>query len=424
MKIKSDARQATSASRVRVASPKAPLPAGELRKIGLANVHDKSNVHVTVNMRKTMNTPGITGAALEKALAAKLRELLGGIAWLSGAQVEQVGTPDAGFDLLATLPLPGGGKAALCVECKREFRPSLFRTLTDKTFSPAGRPKVVVPVLALPTVSPRVAELCAEHGWSWFDLAGNHRLDIPGLLHLQHTGNEPVHRPQPAANLSTPEAARIIRVLIAPGNAGLRWTQREMQLHCQPNVSIGLVNKVVRHLREEAFIELGKDGGFRLRDPLGLLTAWRRAYRFDRHQRHGYFTLLQGRRLQEALARLGPLTGGHAVYAAFSAAEFQAPHVRQPKTWLFVGEEYEEKFCAVAEAKRVDSGENVVVLIPEDAGVFYEQVGGFMGEQRLACTNPVQTYADLCNAGSRGEEAAEALLEQALKPEWKRRRLL
>jgi hypothetical protein len=377
-------------------------------------------------MPSFVNPASVSGAALEKALAAKLRELLSDVSWLHGSQVKHVGdASDSGIDLLATLPLPGGGKAVLCVECKREFRPSLFRTLADKTLSPPGHPKVVVPVLALPSMSPRVAELCAKHGWSWYDLAGNHRLDVPGLLHLQHTGNKPVHRiPKPVANLSTPEAARILRALLAPGNGGLRWTQRTMQLHCQPRVSIGLVNKVVRHLREEAFIDVGEDGGFRLRDPLGLLKVWRRAYRFDRHQRRGYFTLLKERRLQEALAKLGSLTGGHAVYAAFSAAEFQAPHVRQPKTWLFVGEKCEGKFCATAEAKLVDSGENIVVLIPEDDGVFYEQVGGFMDERRLSCTNPVQTYVDLCHIGSRGEEAAEALLEQNLKPEWKHRGLL
>ena len=121
---------------------------------------------------------------------------------------------------------------------------------------------------------------------------------------------------------------------------------------------------------------------------------------------------------------MSSLTGGHSVYAAFSAADIQAPHVRQAKTWLFVGEEFEDKFCEVAEAKPVDSGENIIVLIPDDSGVFYEQVGGFMGEPRLPCTNPVQTYVDLCSVGGRGEEAADALVEQNLKPEWRHRGLL
>ncbi len=372
-----------------------------------------------------MNSRSLSGVALEKALAAKPEALLRGVAWSRGWQVQRVArAADAEFDLLATVPLPGGGKAALCVECKRELRPSVFRMVADKTFSPAGRPKVVVPVLGLPWVSPRMAELCAEQGWSWFDLAGNHRLDVPGLLHLQHSGNEPVHaRPRPAANLSTPEAGRVIRALLLPDHAGMRWTQREMQKHCQPNVSLALVNKVVRHLRDEAFIEIGKDGGFRLRDPLTLLFASRDAYRFDRHERRGYFTLSQGKTLRDVLAGLELRTGGFTVYAAFSAADFQAPHVRQPKTWLYIREQDSSLFEELVEAKRVDSGENLVVLIPADDGVFYGGDGGTMGDNRMRCTNVVQTYVDMFYCRGRGEEAAEALLNQRLKPEWKLRGL-
>jgi hypothetical protein len=281
-------------------------------------------------------------------------------------------------------------------------------------------------VLALPFVSPRVAELCAEHGWGWFDLAGNHRLDIPGLLHLQHTGNAPVHqRPRPTANLGTPEAGRVIRALLLPDNAGMRWTQRYMGKHFgelkRPirEPSLGLVNKIVRHLRDEAFIEEFPDVGFRLRDPLKLLFTWRDAYRFERHERRGYFTLLQGKALRAAFFKLDGYSGGFTAYAAFSAAEFQAPHVRQPKTWLFVAEREIPRFEELVEAKPVDSGENLVVLIPDDEGVFYMGDAGMTGENRMACTNEVQTYVDLWHCGGRGKEAAEALLEQRLKPEWK-----
>jgi hypothetical protein len=372
-----------------------------------------------------MNTQNLSGAALEKALATKLEELLRGVDWLRGWQVEQVSDASAaGFNLLATVPLPAGGKAALCVVCKVELRPSVFRMLADRVFSPAGRPKVIVRVLALPWVSPRVAELCAERGWSWFDLAGNYRLDVPGLLHLQHTGNKSVQvRPRPSANLSTREAGRVIRALLLPDHAGMRWTQREMQEHCQPSVSLGLVNKVVRHLRDEAFIESNEDGGFRLRDPLNLLFAWRDAYRFERHERRGYFTLLQGKKLRDALAGLELIPGGHAAYAAFSAADFQAPHVRQPKTWLYLSPSLEDEFRSRLEAKPVDSGENLVVLIPDDDGVFSVSDSGPMGDNRMSCTNAVQTYVDLYHCGGRGEEAAEALLNQRLKPELKLRGL-
>ena len=232
-----------------------------------------------------MNMRNLSGAALEKALLAKLRELLAGISWLGDWTVQNHPTiSDKGFDFIIKIPRPNGGKAELWVQCKADPRPSLFPYVY--VASEAKHPPTLV--LAAPLVSPRMAEICQEKGWSWFDLAGNHRLDVPGLLHLQHTGNEAVHqRQRPTANLSTQEAGRVIRALLLPDHAGMRWTQRKMQEHCQPSVSLGLVNKVVRHLRDEAFIESTEDGGFRLRDPLNLLFAWRDAYRFERHERRG-----------------------------------------------------------------------------------------------------------------------------------------
>lgn len=384
-----------------------------------------------MNIAKDVNIKALGGSALEQALGAKLRELLSGIAWLRHWQVEHVARmPDAGFDLLATLPLPEG-KAALCIVCKKELRPSAFPALAEKRLAPTGRPRVVVPVLAMPFVSPRLADLCLQRGWSWYDLAGNCHIDVPNAIHVERNGYPPVHsRTRPTANLSTPEAGRIIRALLAPENAGRRWTQRSMETHFGefknriPKPSLGLVNKVVRHLQDEVFIEPSPEGGFRLRDPLKLLFAWRDAYRFGRNERRGYFTLLQGKQLRDALANLDLETGGFSAYAAFSAADFQAPHVRQPKTWIYVGREHLSSLEQRIEAKPVESGENVVVLIPDDDGVFYLADGGTVGDHRMACTNPVQTYVDLSHCGGRGQEAAEALLEQKLKPEWSRHGLL
>jgi hypothetical protein len=95
--------------------------------------------------------------------------------------------------------------------------------------------------------------------------------------------------------------------------------------------------------------------------------------------------------------------------------------VRQPRTWLFIGAEWEEECAAALGAKIVDTGENLTVLVPDDLGVFYGQESE---GDHLACTNAVQTYVDLWHSGNRGQEAAEALLNQKLKPEWKVRGLL
>jgi hypothetical protein len=72
------------------------------------------------------------------------------------------------------------------------------------------------------------------------------------------------------------------------------------------------------------------------------------------------------------------------------------------------------------QAKEVDSGENLVVLIPDDSGVFLSfDADSHIDEPTLGCTDPVQTYVDLIHCGGRGEEAAHALLDQKILPAWK-----
>lgn len=374
-----------------------------------------------------MNNSSLSGFALEKALESKLCEMFVRVNWLRGWRVERVAeSAHAHFDLMATVPMPDGSNAVLCVECKGDFKPSQFdRLLRQTADADAPSDGAVAWVLAVPVMSPRVAELCAENGWGWFDLAGNCRIDIPGLLHLECSGRPSVHnRPKPVANLSTREAGRVIRALLCPENAGLRWTQRHMVEHFNQlerpisSPSLGLVNKVVRLLRDEAYIEESADGGFRLREPQKLLTAWRDVYRFNRHRRINYFSLHTGKKLFEALAELYVSERAVLALAAFSAAERQAPSVRQQKTWIYVRESELSAFEQCVAAKPVDSGENIVVLIPDDESVFYRLDDVHATESRLACTNAVQTYVDAWKCGGRGQEAAESVLEQCLRPAW------
>lgn len=358
--------------------------------------------------------------SLERELESRLRLLLESIPGMDGGiKVWRNPVSSGGpFDIMGELELPRtGDKVELWVDCKELPRPSRFPYVAlTNDFRPDGSRKTIVPVLAAPHISPRMAELCEKHGWSWFDLAGNCRLVVPGALYIERTGLEAVHqRPKPKANLGTAASARVLLALLAPERAGVRWTQTALQKDCEPRVSIGLVNKVVTHLREEAWLEVLDGGMFRVADPVGLLEVWRRAYRFDRHRRVGYFTLLKPQELQKRLASFNDAEGEMA-YAAFSAADFQAPSVRQNKTWLYVSDAALDEFAAVAEAKRVESGENLVVLIPDDDGIFDKGDPG--SHDRLTCTNPVMSWLDLRHAGGRGDEAADAVLNQCLKPVW------
>lgn len=367
-------------------------------------------------MVPSMNMKGVL---LERALADTLTKILHEVPWLQEWRVE---AGRSGWDLIASGPLPSGGEGALHIECKGvNFQPNQFLSLAERS-GPVKGSAVSTKVLAMHRVSTRMAEVCQQHGWSWYDLAGNCRLEVPGHLLIKQSGNKPVPlQPRSGANLSTPKAAQVIRALLAPENAGKRWTQREMASHftdVMPWVdapSLALVNKVIQYLRNQAFIETLPSRGFRVTHFEGLLQAWQQAYRFNRHLRRPYFTLLQGKALQERLRNLDPEGSGHLAYAVFSAADIQAPAVRQPRTWLYLNPAFEPEFASAIDARLVDSGENIVALIPDDGGVFYRVETGSNWAPR---TNPVQTYVDLANAGGRGEEAAEAILTQRLIPAW------
>ena len=143
-------------------------------------------------------------SALERDLARVLTELLGSVSWLQRWRIEPGMSRDPEWDLLVSGPVPGGGKAVLCVECKGiNFQPSQFASLVGRSCS-AGKKSRLRRCSPMPRVSPRMAELCQEHGWSWYDLAGNCRLEIPGVLLIERSGKEPVKaQPRSGANLGT-----------------------------------------------------------------------------------------------------------------------------------------------------------------------------------------------------------------------------
>ena len=372
-----------------------------------------------------MNSRGLKAALLERALLEKLNQILGGISWLSSPPSPRAAAHRG--DATIEVGSSTGTRAVLRVHVKSEMRPSTFPAWAAAQGAKASGPDEVQ-VLAMPFVSARLADLCRRINWSWLDLSGNCWLDVPGALHVERSGNLPVPRPRRrGANLSTPEAARVMRVLLSPGHAGWDWKQRALELEtCWPrpngsSVSLGLVNKVLRHLRDEGYVTYTAGRGVRLHDPVGLLRAWSDAYRFGRQGRLAYFTLLKRRQLTAALNRAGLDAGGLVAYAAFSAAERQAPQVRQPRTWLYAAAEHVDVLAKHARAKEVDTGENLVVLVPDDLGVFLSWLPERpTSEASLGCTDPVQTYVDLMHCGGRGEEAAEAVLEQCILPAWRR----
>jgi hypothetical protein len=301
----------------------------------------------------------------------------------------------------------------LAVQCEMNARPSRILP-PSASLTSGGR----IPVLGIPVAGDRMQETLRKLGWSWFDLASNCRIAVPGRLLIERSGNPAAFKMPPGRlNLSMPQTAHLIRALLVPENAGRSWSQRELCAECYPGVSIGLTNKVVRELREEGFLDT--DGAAKVRDHEGLLAAWQEKYRFDRQEMIPCFTLLKNEEIHLRLAALDlePALSPRFAYASFSAADFQAPNVRQPLIWLYAAAGDEQKLMKKLDAKPVDSGANLRILVPENKGVFFKC---HRTEGRLRVTNPLQTYVDLMHSGGRGAEAAESILSQCLQPAWKK----
>jgi hypothetical protein len=180
---------------------------------------------------------------------------------------------------------------------------------------------------------------------------------------------------------------------------------------------LGLVNKIVSHLRSEGHLANDGADGLRVVDPEKLLLAWRDAYRPDRLVRAEWFTLLKAPEIEKAMRELNRGGETRIAWAAFSAAERQAPMVRQPKYWLMASEAQTEWLRATLKATPVESGANLILLVAPDRGF----LAAAKEEDRAGpCTHPLQTFLDTWHAGGRGQEAAQAVLERRLRPSWEK----
>ena len=100
-------------------------------------------------------------------------------------------------------------------------------------------------------------------------------------------------------------------------------------------------------------------------------------------------------------------------FTGFSGVARLAPAVRYQRVMTYL-EGLDEEVVSELGLKKVDSGANVSLFIPYDDGVFY----GAREVNRGQVASPVQIYLDVRNFRGRGEEAAQVLLEQVIRPAW------
>ena len=296
----------------------------------------------------------------------------------------------------------------LLVECKSVGEPRIVRMAIQQLREYSSLLEHVYPVVGAPYISKDTAALCKQNSVGYIDLAGN------CYLSFDHVFIEASNYPNPAVEkrrigtIFSPKASRILRVML---NFPDRRPWGVWELAREANVSIGLASKVKGRLLDLDYAR--GDKHLALSRPIELLEEWARNYSFRRNKVNDYFSFDDVGVVERELSERCRQEGIPFALTLFSGAARVAPFSRYARGFAYVGRDI-GKMAVALNLKTVTSGPNFTILEPYDEGVFYraEDVGG------VRVVSDVQLYLDLVGFKGRGEEAAEFLLDQRIKPKW------
>lgn len=263
-------------------------------------------------------------------------------------------------------------------------------------------------ILAAPYISEEGRRLCQRYDIGCIDLAGNARVVFNGLyIDIQGRKN-PYPTTRGAKSLFTRKSSRAIRVLLA--DPSRLWLVQDLAR--EANLSMGQTSNVKRLLAEEDLLrEEGKS--FSIAEPQRLLDAWAQAYSFEQNRIYDFYTT-EGTGIEPKIASFCKEAGIRYGLALFSGANLVAPFVRYGKSFVYVQANSTPDIARELDLKAVSSGPNIALVEPYDEGVFY----GTRQIEGLDVVSDVQLYLDLNDYPTRGQEAAEQVLERRIRPAW------
>lgn len=346
---------------------------------------------------------------LVEGAAEALTELLGHVPPVRLRQIEhklQPGETEA--DLLVHLDVQNRHRMLVC-EVKSSGQPRNVRMALHQLRSYAAHfGDEATPVLIAPYLSPEAQALCREEKAGYLDLYGNAHIAFDGIFIERIVEGKPRAERRELKSLFKPKSAQVLRVLLRDPRR--RW--RVAELAEATSVSVGHVSNVRSGLLAREWAQITEDGLF-LSDPDALLDAWRDEYEPPAGKRMGFYTTLHGSAFEQATRHTLGLCepSGNAIFASFSSAQWIAPYGRTGIQYFYADPEGLDRLKLYLKLSDASKGENIVVTLPKDKGLFRDTVEPARG---IICTSVVQTYLDLTAAGERGREAAEHLRRERL----------
>lgn len=346
---------------------------------------------------------------VESRAAEALWRLLEQVPAITVLGVEpQVAAAGETVDILVHLEAAGQPRLLAC-EVKSSGQPRHVRAALHQLHNYVARKaQGAIPVFVAPYLSPNAQSLCREEGVGFLDLEGNVHLVFDGIFIERQVANKPDSERRELKSLFSPKSAQVLRMLLR--DPGRTW--RVVELAEAAAVSTGHVSNVRNGLLDREWAEVS-DEGLRLSKPDALLDEWAAAYVPPAGKRISFYTTLHGSALGEAARQVLAASGedGRAVFASYSAAQWLAPYARTGMHYFYADAQGLERLRSALNLSSVSKGQNVVVTLLKDEGLFRDTIEPASG---AICTSPVQTYLDLVVSGERGAEAAEHLRKEKL----------
>ena len=298
-------------------------------------------------------------------------------------------------------------RKTLLVEIKSSGQPLSARSAVNQLLVLQYKRPGHYGVFVAPYISERSAEICKSNGISYIDFSGNCWLNFDSIF-MEIKGNpNRFSRKSELKSLFKPRAERILRAMLS--EPGYEWSA--MELAKSAGVSIGQVSNVRKLLLEREWIEDQKTGT-KLIEPSQMLASWLTEYQPDRSTKYWLYDMGSVRDIESMISSFCNRTGTRYAFTGFSGASRFAPFTTYRTVAVYM--DISQENITELPFKPVTSGANIRIISPYDEGVFY----GTRNIRGQSVASPAQCYLDLKDEKARGEEAAEALLEQVIKPSW------
>lgn len=304
--------------------------------------------------------------------------------------------------------LISGKPTKFIVEVKSQGEPRLVRMAISQLKYYLKSIKDAYGIFVAPYLSDASKQICKEEGIGCFDLAGNAFLSFKNIFIDKSGRPNPFVVKRASKSIFAPKSSRILRVLLS--NPSKRWHVENLSK--ETGVSIGLTSRVKQALIVEEFIE-EEDKSFKLVKPEELLNQWVNNYSYEKNEMVSFYSGLSEDKVETAIKTECKKMKYRYGLALFSGASKLAPFVRFMRFFSYIDGNI-EYITEALQLKKVESGANVTLLQPYDEGVFY----GLQEINGINVVSDIQLYLDLKSYKGRGDDAAQALFEQRIKPKW------